>query len=168
MKKSLMVTKVESVVGQSLAPKSGGKHMLVALAVMALAFAGNMKQAEAANAAAPPQKQQQQPVAGVVPLDVSVDELVMDANGWSVKKHFLGREVYNDKGEKIGKIEDLIIAPDKTLSYDIISTGGYLGFDKHDVAIPASQLKSKNGKLTLPGATKDSLKAMPPFEYAKS
>jgi hypothetical protein len=150
------------------------KSIVVGLAVMALALAGCAKKeepqkAEAPQAAAPAQQQQQQPpVAGVIPLGITVDEMAMVANGWSVKKQILGQDVFNDKGEKIGKVEDLIVAPDKAISYGIVSAGSYLGMDKHDVAIPANQLKLQNGKLTLPGATKDSLKAMPPFEYAKS
>jgi len=41
-----------------------------------------------------------------------------------------------------------------------------LGIDRHDVAIPVSQIKQVDGKFVLAGATKDTLKAMPPFEYA--
>jgi hypothetical protein len=34
------------------------------------------------------------------------------------------------------------------------------------VAVPVSTLKDDKGKLVLPGASKDALKAMPKFEYA--
>jgi sporulation protein YlmC with PRC-barrel domain len=119
----------------------------------------------------PPEKQQppQAPVAGVQPvlLGVSVDEAVLVAKGWSVKKQILGKAVYNDKNQKIGKVYDLIVAPDKAISYAIIAVGGFLGIDKHDVAIPVNQLKLVKGKITLPGATKDALKSMPKFQYAK-
>jgi hypothetical protein len=75
--------------------------------------------------------------------------------------------VYNDKDEKVGEVEDMIVAPDKAVSYVIIGVGGFLGLDRHDVAIPAGQLKVQGGKLMLPGATKEALKALPKFEYAK-
>jgi hypothetical protein len=39
--------------------------------------------------------------------------------------------------------------------------------DKHDVAIPIKQFKVVDGKFTLPGATKDAIKKMPAFKYAK-
>jgi hypothetical protein len=39
---------------------------------------------------------------------------------------------------------------------------------EHDVAVPLSRIKHDNDKLTLPGATKDALKKMPEFQYAKS
>jgi len=35
------------------------------------------------------------------------------------------------------------------------------------VAIPAQQLQLKTDRLLLPGATKETLRAMPPFEYAR-
>jgi sporulation protein YlmC with PRC-barrel domain len=89
------------------------------------------------------------------------------AEGWSLRKQFLGKAVHNDKNERVGKVEDLIVAPDKSITYAIVSAGGFLGVGKHDVAIPVKQLKMENGKLVLPGATKDAIKAMPQFQYAK-
>ncbi len=115
--------------------------------------------------------QQQAPVAGmsIGVIGVTVDELVTVAKGWSAKKQIMGKDVYNDKSEKVGVVYDLIITPDKAVTYAIIGTG-FLGLDKHDVAnhdvaIPLNQFKIKEGKITLPGATKDTVKAMPTFQY---
>jgi sporulation protein YlmC with PRC-barrel domain len=90
--------------------------------------------------------------------------------GHSVKRDLLGKTVVNDKNEKIGKVDDLIISPSKdgstpAASFAIIGVGGFLGMGKRDVAIPMEQLKVQNKQLALPGATKDTLKAMPPFVY---
>ena len=74
--------------------------------------------------------------------------------------------LYNDKDEKVGKVDDIIIAPDKAVSYAIVGAGGFLGVGKHDVAIPVNQFKAMDGKLVLAGASKGALKAMPEFEYA--
>ena len=106
-------------------------------------------------------------VAGSTTLGVSVEEMKTVAIGWSAKKKILGKTVYNDKNEKIGVVDDLIITPDKSVSYAIIGAGGFLGMGKHDVAIPVGQFKEDKGKIVLAGATKDALKAMPKFEYAK-
>jgi sporulation protein YlmC with PRC-barrel domain len=106
-------------------------------------------------------------VAGSTTVGVSVEELKMVAVGWSAKKKILGKAVYNDKNEKIGTVDDLIITPDKSVSYAIIGAGGFLGMGKHDVAIPVNQFKEDKGRIVLAGATKDALKAMPKFEYAK-
>src|SRR5258708_25322942 len=106
-------------------------------------------------------------VAGSTPLGVSVAELRDVTLGWSAKRQVLGQPVYNDKRERIGAVDDLIIAPDKSVSYALIGAGGFLGVGKHDVAIPVSQLRQVDGKFTLAGATKDAPKPMPPFEYAR-
>jgi uncharacterized protein YrrD len=88
--------------------------------------------------------------------------------GWSAKKQFLGKPLYNDKGEKVGSIDDVIIGPDKTsVSYVIVGAGGFAGLGKHDVAIPVGQLKYEGGKF-LSGATKEVIKALPKFEYARA
>ena len=106
-------------------------------------------------------------VAGSTTVGVSVEELKVVAVGWSAKKKILGKAVYNDKNEKIGVVDDLIITPEKSVSYAIIGAGGFLGIGKHDVAIPVGQFKEDKGRIILAGATKDVLKALPKFEYAK-
>jgi sporulation protein YlmC with PRC-barrel domain len=86
--------------------------------------------------------------------------------GWSAKRQVLGQSVFNEKGENIGTVDDVVIAPDKSASYAIIGAGGFLGMGKHDVAIPVNQMKQTKGKFVLAGATKDALKALPVFEFA--
>jgi sporulation protein YlmC with PRC-barrel domain len=108
----------------------------------------------------------QAPVAGSTLQGVSVAELRDVAIGWSAKRQVLGKPVYNDQNERIGSVDDIIIAPNKSVSYAIIGAGGFLGVDRHDVAIPVSQIKQADGKFVLAGATKDALKNMPAFEYA--
>ena len=107
-------------------------------------------------------------VAGSTLIGVSVTEMRDVSNGWSAKRQILGQPVVNDKDERVGSIDDIIIAPDKAVSYAIINAGGFIGLTKHDVAIPVSQLKSVDNKLVLAGATKEALRASPPFEYARS
>ncbi|MBF0551777.1 MAG: PRC-barrel domain-containing protein [Deltaproteobacteria bacterium] len=109
---------------------------------------------------------QQVPVAGTS-IGVSAEELVTVAKGWSASKQIIGKDVYNDKDEKVGVVDDLIIAPDKAVSYAIIGAGGFLGMGKKDVAILVNQFKIVDGKISLPGATKEVVKAMPTFQYAK-
>jgi sporulation protein YlmC with PRC-barrel domain len=105
--------------------------------------------------------------AGSSVLGVSVAELRDVVTGWSAKRSILGQPVYNDKSERVGSIDDIVVAPDKAISYAIVNAAGFLGLPKHDVAIPVSQFKLVGQKLVLAGATKDALKASPPFEYAR-
>ena len=100
-------------------------------------------------------------------ISVSTIELRELATGWSAKKQILGEGVYNDAGDKVGEINDLIVTPDKALSYAIVGVGGFLGVGEHEIAVPVGQLKQQEGKIVLSGATKDALKAAPKFEYAK-
>ena len=105
-------------------------------------------------------------VAGSTLVGVSVAEMRDVTSGWSAKRQILGQPVFNDKNERVGSIDDVIVAPDKAISYAIVNAGGFIGLTKHDVAIPVSQLKLADNKLVLAGATKEALKASPPFEYA--
>ena len=106
-------------------------------------------------------------VAGSTTLGVPATEITSLAHGWSAKKQILGKPVFNDHNERVGDVDDIIIAPDKSLSYAIIGVGGFLGLGEHYVAIPFNQFKSGDGKYVLPGATKDTLKAIATFNYAK-
>ena len=96
----------------------------------------------------------------------SYTELRDVAMGWSAKRQILGHPVYNDLNERIGSIDDVIVTTDKSVSYAIINAGGFLAMTKHDVAVPVAELKLVGDKLVLAGATRDALKAAPPFEYA--
>jgi len=108
-----------------------------------------------------------QPVAGTATLGITATEVQAIATGWSLKKSILGKTVYNEEGKAVGKIDDVIVAPDSSISYAIVGAGGFLGVGKHDVAIPVKQFTVNKDKITLPGATKDALKALPKFEYTK-
>jgi sporulation protein YlmC with PRC-barrel domain len=106
-------------------------------------------------------------VAGSTVIGVSVAELRDVTLGWSAKRQILGQAVYNDNNERVGSIDDIIVRGDKSVTYAIVNAGGFLAVAKHDVAVPVSQFKLVDNKLVLAGATKDALKASPPFEYAK-
>ena len=108
-----------------------------------------------------------QQVVGSTQLGVAYAELREVTTGWSTKRQVLGKKVFNDQGETIGKIDDIIVAPDKAVSHAIIGAGGFLGVGRHDVAIPVNQLKEDSGRFILAGGSKDAIKTMPEFEYAR-
>jgi len=130
---------------------------LSSLALAALTIVGTLCSAGPAAA---------QVAGGTTTVEASITESTELAMGWSVKKTLMGKTVYNDAGQKVGKVEDLIISPDKTVSYVIVGAGGFVGIGRHDVAIPVTQIQDKAGKLVLAGATKDTIKGMPGFTYA--
>lgn len=107
-------------------------------------------------------------VAGSTTVGVSIEEMKAVAIGWSAKRGILGKPVFNEKNEKVGAIDDIIVTPDQAVSYVIVGAGGFVGLRRHDVAIPANRLQLQDGKFLLPGATKEAIKALPRFEYAKA
>ena len=106
-------------------------------------------------------------VAGSTFLGSTYAEVRDIALGWSAKRQIFGSPVYNDLNERIGSVDDIIVTFDKSVSYAIVNAGGFLTVAKHDVAVPVSQLTLVDGKLVLPGATRQALKDVPPFEYAR-
>jgi sporulation protein YlmC with PRC-barrel domain len=124
-----------------------------------------------------PQQQQQQqpsksaaaapaapaaPIAGVIPLGVTRVEADLVAPGYRASK-LMKQRVYNEAGQKIGEVEDLVIAPDGSLSVAVVEVGGFLGIGKHKVAIPVKQFTQMHPKVVLPGANKEALKKLPEF-----
>jgi sporulation protein YlmC with PRC-barrel domain len=106
------------------------------------------------------------PVAGQIPLGVTVIQMRAIVAGWSVKRDVLGKNVQNDRKENLGKIEDLIVTPQDQAAFAIIGVGGFLGIAERLVAIPTQRLKIVGDHFLLNGATKENLQAMPPFVYA--
>jgi hypothetical protein len=132
---------------------------VLASALLGLALVGEVS--------AQPPKPPAAPVAGRAVLGITVAETELVAHGWRISK-LLNADVRNDKDEKIGKIDDMIVTADGTLSVAIIEVGGFLGLAAHRVAIPVRQLvlSPTAPKVVLPGATKDALKALPAFNYS--
>ena len=79
----------------------------------------------------------------------------------------IGSSVINEMNETIGKIDDLLVTRDGKEPYAVLSIGGFLGMGTHMVVVRYDSLKFDDNKVTLPGGTKDGLKMLPAFEYAK-
>jgi hypothetical protein len=88
-------------------------------------------------------------------------------NGYRASK-IIGSNVVNAANEKIGTVDDLLVGRDDSVFYAIVSVGGFLGIGTKLVAVPFETLKIGPDSLILPAGTKDDLKALPTFEYAKS
>jgi sporulation protein YlmC with PRC-barrel domain len=98
----------------------------------------------------------------LVKVDLSI---VMQ--GYRLSK-VIGSNVFNDKNEKIGTLDDVIADKDKkVLTFAVLQVGGFLGLGSRLVAVPYDSLviDDKERKVTLPGATKDELKKLSEFNY---
>ena len=87
------------------------------------------------------------------------------AKGYRASK-VIGETVVNDANETVGKVDDIIVSTDGKAAFVVVSAGGFLGVGSKLVALPYTALKVEGDKLTMPGATKDALQALPEFKYA--
>ena len=77
----------------------------------------------------------------------------------------IGASVFDDAGVRIGGVDDLVMTEGDKVSVAVIAIGGFLGMGSKLVAVPFGQLKRDGERLVLPGATKDTLDAMPSLIY---
>jgi len=145
-------------------------------AVLATAGAAQQAQQPAGKAAASQQPSSSQakdqskpassaPIAGEIPLGITIAETVIVQRGFRASK-LMKADVYNDQTQKIGKIDDFVVAPDGKLTTAILEVGGFLGMGTHRVAIPLDQFTEiSTKKVVLPGASKEELKKLPEFKY---
>jgi sporulation protein YlmC with PRC-barrel domain len=98
---------------------------------------------------------------------------VMTEDGAARASKVIGSSVYNDRDEKVGSIDDLVIGRDGNVSA-VLSVGGFLGMGSKYVQVPYSNLtfgntqKDSDNRVVLKGATKESLKSDPGFTYYRS
>ena len=89
------------------------------------------------------------------------------ATGYRTSK-VVGSTVVNEANETVGTIDDLIVTPGEKVPFAVLSVGGFLGMGTKYVVVPFSALQVMDKKMVLPGATKESLKALPEFKYNTS
>jgi hypothetical protein len=98
-------------------------------------------------------------------VELVVVDVTAVARGYRTSK-LKGTNVTNDKNEKIGEIDDIIIGRDKVL-FAILQVGGFLGLGAHLVAVPYQSLviDDTGRKIQLPGASREALKKLQEFKY---
>lgn len=92
-------------------------------------------------------------------------DVVKMSTGYRASK-IIGTSVVNEAGDTVGKVDEIIIGPDGKAPFVVLSVGGFLGVGDRLIVLPYEQMKTDGTKIVLPGATKDSLKALPEFKYA--
>src|ERR1700722_15820321 len=96
---------------------------------------------------------------------VEVDEKPL-AEAYRASK-LIGASVVNEKDEKIGNVDDLIITPTDRVLFAFISVGGFLGINGRLVAVPYSSLTidDRGRKVVRPGPSTAPPRKLPPFHY---
>jgi len=98
-------------------------------------------------------------------VELIVVDVAAVATGYRTSK-LMGSNVVDDKDERIGTIDDIIIGRDRVL-FAVLQVGGFLGLGGHLVAVPYQSLvlDDTGGKIVLPGATHEALKKLPEFKH---
>lgn len=97
---------------------------------------------------------------------VTVADLANVSQGYKVSK-LIGVEVTNSAGDKVGRLDDVIIDQTGVL-YGVLDVGGFLGIGSHLIVEPYKNLTITDGgtKIALAGGgTKDEIVALPEFKY---
>ena len=103
-------------------------------------------------------------VAVVMPMDpMKIDHMSL-RQGMRTSK-VVGMTVVNSANETLGTIDDLIVMPNDTVTYAVLSVGGFLGMGAHYVVVPYANLEARDKQMRLPNASKESLKALPSYNY---
>jgi sporulation protein YlmC with PRC-barrel domain len=70
----------------------------------------------------------------------TISESQLQGNSWRTSK-VVGLNVYNDKNETVGSINELLMDKSGSVKAAVLSVGGFLGMGSHYVAVPFDQLK---------------------------
>lgn len=77
----------------------------------------------------------------------------------------IGMSVYNDQGQDIGTIDEVLINPSGGPPSAVLSVGKFLGTGNKLVLVSLDHLKLEGGKGMMAGASKERLASMPIFSY---
>lgn len=91
---------------------------------------------------------------------------VMTADKSMRSSKLIGAVVYNDEGDKIGSIVDILVRGGAVESVAIVSVGDYLGGGTKLVAFPVSKLQLDATKAMMQGATKRAIQSMPAIDLS--
>lgn len=107
-------------------------------------------------------------VAGGVVVEYNNLDIALVASGWSVIELLRG-DVYNDRGDFVGYVHDALVLPDGDTTFVIVNVAGFLNIGEKLIALPAGAFEiNADGDLVLPNASKDNLKSLPRFYYARN
>ena len=75
----------------------------------------------------------------------------------------IGSSVYDVQNRDIGKVKDLVLNKDGAVDVVVLDVGSFLGMGGKYVAVPLSDIKTDNNRLTL-DRTKEQLQAMAAYQ----
>jgi sporulation protein YlmC with PRC-barrel domain len=79
----------------------------------------------------------------------------------------IGSSVYDTNNQKLGTVQDLIVAKGGQIEEVVVDVGSFLGMGGKDVAVKISDVKTDNNRLTL-DRTKEQLAQAPAYQLENS
>jgi sporulation protein YlmC with PRC-barrel domain len=76
----------------------------------------------------------------------------------------IGIEVYNENGDDIGKLEDILVKDSTSEPQVVLSVGGFVGEGPKLVVVPLSHISLKADKASM-SATKAQMAALPKWQF---
>jgi sporulation protein YlmC with PRC-barrel domain len=80
----------------------------------------------------------------------------------------IGTDVYGPDNNSVGEIDDVVVSPDNTPAYALISYGGFLGMGEDQTAVPINSIRFSEDNYAFVSFNADQLKAAPKFQRGTS
>lgn len=78
----------------------------------------------------------------------------------------IGMTVYNDQGQNVGKVEDVVVKAGGLEPVLVLSVGDFVGGGAKLVGVPVSHVQVRADKVYMPTATKGHLTEMAPWQWS--
>jgi len=98
--------------------------------------------------------------------DSTSAQATSDAAAMVDAKNLVRRTVVDSKGDKLGRIDSVLVDAGGKVHYVVVGVGGFLGIGEKDVALRWDELSNQNGDKLVANLTKEQLTAMPGYKYA--
>ena len=79
---------------------------------------------------------------------------------------FVGSDVHNVEGERIGEVHDLIVGEDQVATHAVVDVGGFLGVGEKRVLVPFDELDTSGDVGIVVSASREQLETLPAFTYS--
>lgn len=138
------------------------RHWLVMTGAAALCAVPLLALGQAPTGGAP------RPDTGTAATSLMVDSARLQ--GGQRASRVIGATLYGLENEAIGAVDDLIVSQAGGPPVAVLSVGGFLGIGARLVALPYERLQynPERERWMLPGATKDSLRALPAYSHEEN
>ena len=101
--------------------------------------------------------------APTIAMAATTNDIVMADHSMRASK-IIGAKVYNERGEDIGSVVDVLVKDAAAEPTAILSVGDYIGGGTKLIAVPLSHVNLTGAKAMMP-ATKQTLTSMPVFKF---